>query len=135
MQGWARHKSSNSNLSTFSKSPPRSFLIFLDFSQAYNSVNLELLEERMLKDKILDRDKTKFLFFLYRRLKIHLGEYSYEPVNGVPQGGVNSPLLFSFCMNYLLTDSASRISERRKSLEQTRSPPRAMSPETNFVCR
>ncbi len=112
--------------------PPHNFLIFIDFKQAYNSINMSILYERMIQDKILDKDKLTFLFEIYNRLRIHLGNYSYKPQNGVPQGGINSPILFNFAMYYFLKDSASRINTRLKIIEDLPQTPKAMTPDNNF---
>lgn len=138
-EGWAKpsnarlHKHIVSSHPQMPKyDPPRNFLIFIDLKQAYNSVNMQLLYNRMRQDRILEDDKLTFLFALYGRLKIYLGEEHYSPINGVPQGGVNSPILFNFAMQYFLSDAAERINKRLQHWDQLPLPPKAMTPEKNF---
>ncbi len=137
--GWKKEEYSRRYLHTASLhpqlpkyNPPHNFLIFIDFKQAYNSINMKVLYEKMIHDKILEKDKLTFLFEIYSRLRIHLGNYSYKPQNGVPQGGINSPILFNFAIYYFLSDAAERINTSLKVLEALPIKPEAMSPDRNF---
>jgi len=94
---------------------------------------MELLYLRMLENKILDPQKLTILFTLYSKIKIHLNQYHYQPINGVPQGGINSPILFNFAMFYFLTDAAKRSNFKVQLAEFLPRPPRAMTPDTNFL--
>ena len=138
--GWAKtdnsklHKHIASCLPQIPKYDPlRNYLIFIDLKQAYNSVNMQLLFERMKRDKIIDEDKLIFLFGLYSRLKIQLGEENFNPNNGVPQGGINSPILFDFAMYYFLTDASERINLRIQLLDQLSITPKVMTRKGNFT--
>jgi len=88
---------------------------------------------RMLQDKILEKTKLTYLFTLYNRIKIYLHDSFYQPTKGVPQGGINSPILFNFAMYYFLTDCSNRINLRIQLLEQRQISPKVMTPETNFL--
>ena len=113
--------------------PEENYLIFIDYCQAFNSINLTLLFEKMRYDKILEEDKLIYLFTLYSQLKIKLGNECYTPRNGVPQGGVNSPLLFNFAIYYCLTEAALTINKRIQLQEGRPHLPRTMQPEDNFL--
>ena len=86
--------------------PPHSYVIFVDFKEAYNSINMGLLFEKMKEDKILRNDELVFLFAIYSKLVIRLEKESFIPKNGVPQGGINSPILFNFAMYYFLFEAS-----------------------------
>ena len=106
-------------------------ILFIDFEQAYNSINMWKLYKRM-KDEIqtkkldLDPHHLDYIFFLVRQLKIHIGHQIFKPIHGVPQGGIISPTLFNFAMHYFLTDLAQTIN----SLTETQNTPhRQITPE------
>ncbi len=84
--------------------PIHNYMIFIGFKGAYNSINLRLLYQRMKDDHILEEDKLVFLFTIYSKLRIKLN-YESSSKNGVPQGGINSPILFNYSMYYFLTDA------------------------------
>ena len=70
-----------------------------------------LLYDKMREDCILQEEKLTYLFTLYSRIRIELGKESFNPKNGVSQGGINSPILFNFAMYYFLTEAANKIKE------------------------
>ena len=113
--------------------PKHNYLIFIDFRQAYNSVNLELLHKRMNDDKIMDEKKLTYLFSLYSRLKIFLHEHSYQPKKGVPQGGINSPILFNYAMFYFFRDAAERINLQIKLKDGLFFSPNLVTPRKTFL--
>ena len=82
-----------------------------------NSVNMALLYQRMRQDQVMQEDKLTFLFNIYSRLTIHLGNEMYQLIRGVPQGEINSSPLFGFAMYNLLTDTAARINSAIQTLE------------------
>src|SRR5687768_16930191 len=45
-----------------------------------------------------------FIFWAYTKLNINLGKESYTPKNSLPQGGINSPILFDFAMHFMLEE-------------------------------
>ncbi len=87
-------------------------ILSIDFKGAYNSINMSLLYERMKKDKVMEDDRLTYLFGIYSRLTLKLDKESFPPKNGVPQGGINSPILFNYAMYYFLTEAAERINSR-----------------------
>ncbi len=113
--------------------PLHHYVIFIDFKEAYNSINMGLLYEMMKKDEILEDNKLIFLFTIYSKLKIRLGKESFTPKNGVPQGGINSPILFNFAMFYFLTEAASTINSRVLQLSGLPNAQGIMKPENNFL--
>ena len=85
------------------------FGLFIDIEQAYNSVNLWLLYNKMSQEidkKTLDINPQhlQFVFYIIRRLNIKIGKQNYQPKHGVPQGGILSSVLFNFSMHYMLED-------------------------------
>jgi len=100
-EGWKRVRGSKLHISLSADisheikyNPLHNYIIFIDFKEAYNSINLSLLYERMKEDNIMENNKLIFLFTIYSRLAIRLDRESFTPKNGVPQGGINSPILF-----------------------------------------
>src|SRR5690242_18575886 len=71
-------------LSNIRYNHPRHFALFIDYTQAYNSINMSLLYENMKRDKILTDGELDFLFCMYSKLKVRLGEACFSPKNGVP---------------------------------------------------
>ena len=85
------------------------FGLFIDIEQAYNSVNLWLLYNKMSEEidrKILNINlqHLQFVFYMIRRLNIRIGKQKFQPKHGVPQGGILSPILFNFSMHYMLEE-------------------------------
>jgi len=80
----------------------RSFLLFLDFSSAYNTVLHDKLFQ-MLKDKnILAANEVQLLQALYSRMTIELREEKFQSNVGVAQGSLISPYLFNIYAEGLL---------------------------------
>ena len=137
--GWKRspgkqlHRHQPSQLPGIRYNPPHSYIIFVDFKEAYNSINMNLLFERMRMDRILGDDKLAYLFSIYNKLVIRLGKEAFKPKNGVPQGGINSPILFNFAMFYFLTEAAELINRRIRQSCGLPSLPNPMTPELNFL--
>ena len=68
--------------------------LFIDFSNAYNTVPHTLLFEKLQKKNIFPLDELEFLKQLYARYHIRVGNSSFRPNKGVAQGSIISPALF-----------------------------------------
>ena len=77
------------------------FGLFIDFSNAYNSVPHTLLFEKLRKYKVLEDDEIDFLEQLYCRYHIKIGDHLFRPNKGVAQGSVISPALFDIFISDL----------------------------------
>ena len=77
-----------------------SYLIFIDFSNAYNTIYHGKLFER-LKD-ILDVTEISYLKAMYSRYRVKVGKESFKPFRGVAQGSMISPALFNIYIEPLL---------------------------------
>ena len=71
----------------------RCYGVFVDFSSAYNTLNHQLLFEKLAK--VIGEEKTQLIRALYSRNKIRLGKETFTPNQGVAQGSVISPALFN----------------------------------------
>ena len=89
----------------------RSFIIFIDYEQAYNSVNMGKLYNCMATSSTVSRESLDFIFWTYSNLNISLGNHSFNPKFGVPQGGINSPLLFDFAIYFMLEDFVKELND------------------------
>lgn len=76
------------------------FGLFIDFSNAYNTVLHTKLFERL--KGILQNDEIQFQRAIYSRLKIRLESKQFKPNIGVAQGSVISPPLFNIYSEDLL---------------------------------
>lgn len=84
------------------------FACFLDASKAFDLVNHEILFQRLI-DRDLPNHLTRFLLSWYKNqsMSVKWGESLSEPFsvsNGVRQGGVLSPILFTMYIDDLLVD-------------------------------
>ena len=89
--------------------PSRTYILFIDFEQAVNSINMWKLYTHMKNDIQSDilnikMEHLDFVFTMIRRLKIHIGKEIFTPNHGVPQGGILSPIIFNYAMYYYLTE-------------------------------
>jgi len=75
----------------------RSFLLFLDFSSAYNTVLHEKLKlfDLLSEKSVLTSLEVQLSKAIYSRNTIELGEESFKPNVGVAQGSIVSPYLFN----------------------------------------
>lgn len=83
----------------------RTYIVFIDYEQAFNSINMRKLFNRMKNLKhqgqpMFDIRELKFLFWAYQQLKIHIGKEQFKTKYGVPQGGINSPILFDWAIYF-----------------------------------
>ncbi len=113
--------------------PCHNYIIFVDYKEAYNSINMSLLFEKMKEDQILEENKLIFLFTIYSRIKIELNKEAFTPRNGVPQGGINSPILFNYAMFYYLTEASNQINSKIQFECGFLNTPNVMTPEKNFL--
>ena len=98
------------------------YLLFIDFEQAYNSINMWRLysyikrdiETNLLNIKLEHLD---FVFYLIRKLRIQIGKQIFQPKHGVPQGGILSPILFDFAMHYYTTEAFQAYNSQIEELE------------------
>ena len=69
--------------------------LFIDFSNAYNSIPHELLFKKLRDKKVLEEDEITFIEQLYARYKTQIGSKTLKSNKGVAQGSVISPALFN----------------------------------------
>lgn len=75
--------------------------LFLDVKGAYDSVNLEILEYKMVTNFSVPRHTAKAIMSLYKPREIYVRDFQNNLVGprtnsiGLPQGSVLSPLLFN----------------------------------------
>ena len=69
------------------------YAIFIDFSNAYNTVLHRKLFKRL--KGILTEEEINFLKAIYSRIRISIGNSNFKPNVGVAQGSVISPALFN----------------------------------------
>jgi len=73
----------------------RTFLLFLDFSSAYNTVLHDKLFSILEEKCVLSSDEVQLLKAIYCRTSIELGKEVLRPNVGVAQGSIISPYLFN----------------------------------------
>jgi len=71
----------------------RCYGVFVDFSSAYNTLNHQILFDKL--PKVIGEEKTRLIRAMYSKIKIRLGEETFIPNQGVAQGSVISPALFN----------------------------------------
>ena len=69
--------------------------LFIDFSNAYNSIPHELLFRKLRGKKVLDDVEIDFLEQMYARYRTRIGNKILKSNKGVAQGSVISPALFN----------------------------------------
>lgn len=94
----------------------KSFVVYIDYTAAYNSIRMDKLRDRMLDlthsfDMGLTPDEINYIFWLYSQLYVSLGSSSYRPKFGVPQGGLNSPILFNISMYFMTQDFSQSLAD------------------------
>jgi len=79
------------------------YCVFLDVVKAFDRVShLKLLE--ILVDELVPPWIVRWIQSFLENRSANLGNFNYSLVNGVPQGCVLSPILFSIYIKNLLTD-------------------------------
>ena len=69
--------------------------LFIDFSNAYNSIPHCLLFKKLREKKVLEEEEIAFIEQLYARYKLRIGNKLLRSNKGVAQGSVISPALFN----------------------------------------
>ena len=65
--------------------------------------------------KFMDETEIHFVFWAYQQLEIQLGDQIFKTLFGVPQGGINSPILFDWTLYFLMEDLQSLLNHLRDS--------------------
>ena len=86
-------------------------VIYIDYSQAYNSIHLQRTLDEIRKESIPDGNETQFLKWIYARQRACLEGEEFNPKLGVPQGGINSPILFNFTLYFVMKKVKERIDQ------------------------
>lgn len=73
---------------------PDRCVLFLDFSNAFNSVQRDRLYAHLGRLDVLRGDEVSYLKGLHDQLTLVCGKHSFHPRNGLVQGSMISPLLF-----------------------------------------
>lgn len=71
----------------------KAYGLFIDFSNAYNTILHTKLYERL--DGILEKDEIQLIKAIYSRQQITIGKHQFNPNVGVAQGSIISPSLFN----------------------------------------
>ena len=78
------------------------FLVQLDLTSAYNTVNLWILKQLILRNNFWSKEEVELWEFIVTNSYTRLGTHTIKEVNGLPQGLLLSPMLFNLYINDLL---------------------------------
>jgi len=81
-----------------------SAILFIDYRSVYNSSNRKRLFEMLVDEKFLAQEEANFLEWFYGNQSIYLEDSRFSPQYGLPQGGLNSPILFNYAMFFLMRE-------------------------------
>lgn len=84
--------------------PPsrRPHALFFDFKAAYDTVDRELLYNKLQEKNILNTNEIDLLKFIHKNLRVCLAGQQTTTSKGVPQGFSSSPILFDIYVESLL---------------------------------
>lgn len=63
----------------------------------------------------LEQTESEFLLWLYSNQTIYMEDSQLKTMYGVPQGGINSPILFNFAMYFCLREIREKCKDLAKS--------------------
>lgn len=84
-------------------------LLFIDFKSAYNTVNRDILYQKLIDKDILTVTEVEWLHDLHAKIQIRSGKASLRPKNGLHQGSMISPLLFDIYVEPIIAGIHSRF--------------------------
>jgi len=70
-------------------------LVFIDYSNAYNTVKRDSLYQRLIEKQIMSQSETEWLKTLHSMLEIKIGNNKLRCKDGLAQGSMISPGLFN----------------------------------------
>jgi hypothetical protein len=80
----------------------RPHAVFFDFKAAYDSVDRDMLFDRLEATSALSSSQIDLLRFLYGNLRVAVGRGEMTTSRGVPQGLTSSPILFDLYVEPVL---------------------------------
>jgi len=111
----------------------QTFLLFIDYEQVYNSVRMDKLKSRLESLSSLSKNEIDLLFWGYSQLKIQLGSEEFTPHHGVPQGGINSPILFDFALYFMMEDLVKYLKQNKEKHSDVNKQKINITEENSFL--